>query len=266
MRFPEGAIRAGLRIVLSLFIYSTGLAQVPESVSKPSNQSSDASYVWNSRARFVKAYVVDDRLSALRREASLQSQVVQRLRAARRVFILAAKNGRRDQPKFYRVAVTRRTRGWIHQAALAVPGRAGEDERVVRLIKSAEGGMYRLSLCRLFIEAFNRSPLLPRVLLAMAEEAERAADSLTRRARTRLKQIDGRDSEASPRDYYLSDVGLDRYSRLWIKFDLNAATAEYVYDGAAYREIIRRFPKSEEAKLARKQLDVAAQKLARRQQ
>ena len=129
----------------------------------------------------------------------------------------------------------------------------------MRLIETAADGLDRIAMCELFLERFARSPITPRVMLALAQEADRAARSLTRRARKRLAKLD----EQSPRDYYLNDPGLDRYSKLRVKFDFNQATTEYVYDGQAYREIIKRFPASDEAKRARQRLDRAGQKLAR---
>ena len=41
--------------------------------------------------RLVKAFVVDDRLSVLRREADVRSQVVQRLRLGRPVYIIGSR-------------------------------------------------------------------------------------------------------------------------------------------------------------------------------
>ena len=117
MRRPTLFEKAGLLIALFLIYASTAQAQ--------SNTPASA----NRLNRFIKAFVVDDRLSALRRDADMQSEVIQRLRLGRQVFIIATKAGRHGNPTFYRVAVTRRTRGWIHQSALAVPGRRGEDER-----------------------------------------------------------------------------------------------------------------------------------------
>lgn len=208
-----------------------------------------------SLPKFTKAFVVDDRLSALRRNADVKSPVIHRLRIGRPVFIFASKTSGFDQSRFYRVAVSRRTRGWIHEAAVAVPGRAGEDQRFMKLIQNTGDGIDRITLCRLFLEHFNRSALAPRALLAIGEEADRAAATLTRYARKRLKELDEKNGNASIRDYYLNDAGLDRYSKLQVAFDFKDSTAEYSYDGKAYREIIRRFPDSKEAQIARARLD-----------
>jgi len=241
MRCPAPVIRVSLIFLLYLTAVTVATAQ-------PSLPA-------------TRAFIVDDRLSALRRDPDITAEVIQRLRLGRAVYIVGARSARADQPGFYRVAVTRRTRGWIHESALAVPGRAGDDRRVSRLVISLEG-LDRLSLCRLFRERFSRSPLLPRMLLAFAEEAERSASALGPRARRRLAGLDDAGARAHRRDYYLSDPGLDRYSKLGIRFDFDEATGGYIYDGQAYREIVRRFPASPEAKRARDLLAGAGRRLA----
>lgn len=238
-----------------LSVASTAFAQTDRQDSLPITQT--------SRPQFTKAFVVDDRLSVLRRNADVKSPVIHRLRIGRPVFIFASKASGPNQPGFYRVAVSRRTRGWIHQAAVAVPGRAGEGERFMKLISNTGDGMDRIMLCRLFLEHFNRSALAPQALLAIGEEAEHAAATLTRNARKRLKELDEKNGNASLRDYYLNDSGLDRYSKLQVAFDFKDSTAEYNYDGSAYREILRRFPNSREAQVARARLDRAERRLAR---
>jgi Bacterial SH3 domain len=240
-----------------LLIASTTFAQT----SPPDNRKSLDSSTTAGRVRFTKAFIVDDRLSALRREADMKSQVIHRLRLGRPVFIIESKGGGSDRPKFYRVAVTRRTRGWVHESSLVIPSRPHEDERLIKLVTEARDGLDRIALCRLFLEHFSRSPIAPRALLALAEEADHASSALSQNARKRLKDLDEHSSNL--RDYYLNDTGLDRYSRLGITFDFKSSTAEYVYDGKAYREIVKRFPHSDEAQLARKRLDSVAARLAR---
>jgi hypothetical protein len=161
---------------------------------------------------------------------------------------------------FFRVAVTRRTRGWIHAAALAVQGRAGEEQRIMTLIEESSDSADKITLSRLIIDRFAQSRLVPRAMLLLGEEAERVAETLSQRTRRRLAEVHAGD--ASLRDYYLSDAGLDRYSRLGIVFDFNESTGEFIYNGKAYRDIVRRFPKGEEANLARQRLDLAGRKTA----
>jgi hypothetical protein len=209
-----------------------------------------------------KAFIVDDRLAALRRAPALKSEVVRRLRIGRPVYIVETRPAKGEQPKFYRVAVSRRTRGWLHAGALIIVGRAGEELRLMNLVDLSDG-FDRLRLCRFFLEHFPRSPLAPRLLLTVAEEAERVASTLNRSADRRLKNL----REASGyqmRDYYLSDTGLDRYSRLGIHFEFVESRKAYAYDGQAYLEIIKRYPKSAEAEMARKHLAAVKERLAQK--
>ncbi|MCI0485501.1 MAG: hypothetical protein L0229_02765 [Blastocatellia bacterium] len=248
--------KAGIWIALSLILISTALA-------RPNGQSA-SKQTQTRRPRLIKAFIVDYRLSALRREPDMQSEVIKRLSIGRPVYIIGSKSGGEGQPRFYRVAVSRRTRGWIHESAIAVPGRAGEPERVMKLITDTRDGLNRIAICRLFIDRFGRSPLLPRAMFAMAEESDDAGTSLTRNARKRLAKVGEEGNDVDVRDYYLSDTGLDRYSRLHIKFDFNPDTNRYVYDGQAYRDIIKRFPDSDEAVRARVRLARMEKRLARR--
>jgi hypothetical protein len=94
----------------------------------------------------------------------------------------------------------------------------------------------------------------------LGEEAERVAEILSQRTRRRLGEV--RSAVAEVRDYYLSDAGLDRYSKLGVVFDFHDSTGEFAYDGKAYQDVIRRYPRSDEAKLARQRLDLSRGKAA----
>lgn len=213
----------------------------------------------------ARALVVDDRLSVLRRDPDLRSQAIQRLRVGRQVYITGSGKTKAGEPTFFRVAVTRRTRGWIHASAVAIPGRTGEDRRVLQLAETASEGLDRIVLCLLLRERFKSSSLVPRALILMAEEAERAAATLTRRAARRVATISPGDARTGLRDYYLNDAALDRFSKLRISFDFDQVRGEYVYDGAAYRAIVRRFPASDSAIIARQRLAILERRLARRE-
>ena len=251
---------AGVFVALVL-LSANGLAQAQANTAGGRREIETAG---DSRPKFIKAFVVDDRLSALRRGPGAQSEIINRLRLARVVYIIESRRDEGGRARFYRVAVTRRTRGWIHSSALAVASRTGEDERVWKLIESAASEIDRITLCKLFVENFSRSRLQARALLRMGEEAERAAIALSQRARKRLVEVDPRNQNATLKDYYLNDPGLDRYSRLRVVFNFNETSASYTYDGKAYREISRRFPGSEEARIARQRLEAVEQKSARK--
>ncbi len=245
---------------IALFIATPALVATASAQSAAKNQSNKPIA---GSIRFLPAFVIDDRLSALRREADIQSIVMQRLRLGRVVHVLQTRNGDITQNGFYRVAISRRTRGWIHRSALAIAGRAGEDEKVINLIDSQSEEIDRLTLCRLFIDRFPRSALAPRALLTMGKEAERAASEIASLARRRLSKMSAKDRYAPLRDYYLSDTALDRYSRLRIRFEFDESTSAYIYDGQAYRELIKKFPASDEARQAQPRLVETEHKLAR---
>ena len=97
----------------------------------------------------------------------------------------------------------------------------------------------------------------------MAEEAEHAAASLTQHARRRLKTLEDEHHGTAAEDYYLSDPGLDRYSRLRVAFRFDASQSRYAYDGKAYRDIIRRYPQSAEAEIARRHIEKLNSPLAK---
>ncbi len=208
---------------------------------------------WGQRTptfRALSGYVVDEQFSALRREPALKGRIIQRLRLGRWVAVL---NERRqvDGVTFYRVATTRRTRGWLHEWAIVMPARRGDDRRLLELIEQAEG-FRRLQLARILIAHFERSPLRPRALVIFAEEAERAAQELTAHLKRRFRDLDA--EVALRRQLYLNDVSLDRYNRLGITFDYDEREDRLRYDGWAYRELLARYPRSAEAALVRERL------------
>ena len=243
MHCPRLSIATGICVAVLFAFAMPGLAQ-----DKPAG------------AHFIKAFVIDEKLSALRQEANVHAPVLKRLRIGRAVYITSPASARSE---YVRVAVTRRTRGWIHQSAIALPGRAGEDQRVMQVIEEIGDGLDRIALCQLFLERFSRSRLQPRALLLLGEEAGRAAAALTQHARRRLKTLDEQKSGATVEAYYLNDPGLDRYSRLRIAFRFDAAQTRYVYDGKAYRDIIRRYPQSAEAEIARHHIEKPDSPLAK---
>jgi hypothetical protein len=205
----------------------------------------------------LSGYVVDERFSALRREPSVKGPIIERFRLGRFVAVLKDKRVS-DGATFYRVASTRRTRGWLHESALALPSKAGDDRRLLSLIEAAEG-FDRLHLAHVFVTHFNRSPLRPKALMILGQEAEAAARSLSDQAGRRLS---GSSNGASSlkRQLFLNYDGLDRYNRLGVLFDYDESGSRYAYDGWAYREIVARYPKSDEATTAAERLQVSTKK------
>lgn len=204
----------------------------------------------------ARAVVVDERLAALRDEPSLSARLLQRMSRGRMVSIL----GQRRTPEgllFYRVAVTRRTRGWLQSEAVVQPGRPGDDERLLRLVRGSED-FDRITRARIFLDLFTKSPLRPTVLMLYAAEAEAAALKLSRDARRRLEEREMTAGGAPVFSYFMNYNGLDRYRRQEIVFTFDLSRKQYRYDGAAWREILRRHPQSPEAEEARKRLAALA--------
>ena len=105
----------------------------------------------------------------------------------------------------------------------------------------------------IFLDNFARSPLRPQVLLLLSDAAEEQAAKLSRDAAQRLKDVAEGPSRFS---YFLNYTGLDRYNRQRVVFVFDRATKRFHYDGAAWRELIRRYPKSTQAAEAKKRLDL----------
>ena len=198
------------------------------------------------------AVVVDERLAALRDAPTPTANLVQRLGRGRFVSV----TGERASAglTFLRVSVTSRTGGWLQAEAVVRPSRAGDDARLLRLVRgSAE--FDRLARARILLETFPRSTLRPAALLVYGDAAAEAAERLTREATRRLDPGEMQAGGAPVASYFLGYNGLDRYRRLGVVFDFDPAARRYRYDGAAFREIIRRHPRSPEAAEARKRLD-----------
>jgi hypothetical protein len=199
------------------------------------------------------AVVVDERLAVLRDAPSLSANLLRRLGRGR--FVAVTGGGvSRDGVTFLRVAVTSRTGGWLQAEALARPARAGEDARLLRLVRASEE-FDRLSRARIFLDTFPRSAHRPAVLLLLGDAAEATAERLTREALRRLDPGEMEAGGAPFASYFLNYNGLDRLSRVGVKYVFDGAARRFHYDGAAWREILRRHPRAAEAAEARRRLD-----------
>jgi hypothetical protein len=195
------------------------------------------------------AIVVDERLAALRSAPQLSAPLLRRISRGRKVTIVETQRSR-DGVVFHRVAVTRRTRGWIQREALILPRRPGDDARLLRLI-NASRDFDRIARARIFLEAFPHSPLRPAVLLIFGEEANKAARKLSQDAERRLEIEEFGGTGASIASYFLNYSGLDRYRRQGVVFIFDPVTREFHYDGSAWRELVRRHGRSAEAAIVR---------------
>jgi hypothetical protein len=212
------------------------------------------------------AVVVDERLAALRDAPQLTATLVQRLGRGRAVSIIGARRGGGgdgDGLNFYRVAVTRRTRGWLPAEAVVSPSRTGDDEKLLRLIRGSEE-FDRVARARIFLDHFTRSPLRPAVLLLFGDEAEQAAAKLSRDAARRLDEREMAAGGAPLESYFLNFNELDRYNKQGITFVFERAAKRFRYDGESWREILRRHPRSPEAAQARQRLDALSPRAAAR--
>ncbi|HEX8097884.1 MAG TPA: hypothetical protein VF507_07605, partial [Pyrinomonadaceae bacterium] len=203
-----------------------------------------------------RAVVVDERLAALREAPGLSSNLLQRLGRGRVVGISGARRTP-DGLTFYRASITRRTGGWLQSEAVVSPARSGDDERLLRLIRASDN-FDRVARARIFLDLFPRSPLRPNALMLLAEASEEAAEKLSREAARRLDEDEIKAVGAPAYSYYLNYSGLDRFRRNGVVFTFNAAAKQFHYDGAAWREILRRYPQSPEAAAARKRLEALA--------
>lgn len=232
------------RIVVTLLVISCALALVSVATAQRRRMAV------SSRS----AVIVDERLAALRDGPDPSAQLLHRLSRGRVVLVLGARRNA-DGLTFYRVAVTRRTGGWLQSEAVVSPARAEDDERLLRLIRASED-FDRIARARIFLDMFPRSPARPAVLMIYAEAAEAAAARLSRDAARRLDEREMSANGAPVFSYFLSYNGLDRYRRQGITFTFNRTLKQFHYDGDGWREILRRHPRSPEAAEARKRLEM----------
>ena len=197
------------------------------------------------------AIVVDERLAALRATPQLNAQLVRRLSRGRLVAVRSTKRSA-DGITFLLVNVSSRTHGWIQRDAVVSPSRSGDDRKLLTLIQRSDG-FDRLARARIFLDYFPHSPLRPEVLLLLGDTAESLAVKLSQDAARRLNHDLGDAPEFS---YYLNYTGLDRYNRQRIGFVFDKATKRFLYDGTAWRELIRRYPKTSQAVDASKHLNM----------
>ena len=196
------------------------------------------------------AIVVDERLAALRATPQLNGRLVRRLSRGRLLAVRSMKTGA-DGISFFLVNVSSRTHGWIQREAVVSPSRPGDDQKLFTLIERSQG-FDRITRARIFLDHFPRSRLRPSVLLLLGDIAEELAAKLSADATRRLKQDRGDAPEFS---YFLNYTGLDRYNRQGITFVFDRSTKRFHYDGASWRELIRRYPHSLFATEAKIKLD-----------
>jgi hypothetical protein len=201
------------------------------------------------------AVVVDERLAALRQTPDLNGRLVRRLGRGRLVAITASR-ATPDGVVFFLVNVTSRTRGWIQREAVVSGTRPGDDRHLLDLIKASRG-FDQIARARIFLDVFRRSALRPQVLSLLSNAAEEQAVRLSREASQRLERTIGDAaalSHAPEFTYFMNYSGLDRYNRQRVGFVFDRVAKRFHYDGAAWRELLSRYPNTPEAAEARKRL------------
>jgi hypothetical protein len=199
------------------------------------------------------AVVVDARLGALRANPSLNASLMRRLGRGSFVSIRGSQRNA-DGILFHRVAVNSRTSGWIQSDAVVAGWRANDDQRLLRLIAGPDE-FERLARCRIFLDTFPHSSLRSTVLLLYSQAAEEAAAQLSRQAQRQFERNEATEIAAPLFSYFLNYNGLDRYNRQGARFVFDESTKSFHYDGAALREIMRRYPQSKEAPQAHLMLE-----------
>jgi hypothetical protein len=209
--------------------------------------------------KYAPGTVVDERLSVLRVEPSLYSIPLQRIRRGRTVMIYSSREA--DGVLFYSVMVPPDKRGWVQAEAVATTIRRGDDERLIRLIQASEG-FEQVERASIFLETFPGSPLRPAILLYQGDLIEDMAQKLTIDANKRLDKDEMKATGAPAFSFFLNYAGLDRYRRLGIVFLFNDNTKYFHYDGECWKELVTRFPDTNEAVEAKKRLESLKQKMA----
>jgi hypothetical protein len=199
------------------------------------------------------AVVVDARLAALRAAPNLSANLLRRLGRGRLVSIRGSQRTT-DGLIFHRVAINRRTSGWLQSEAVIASWQPRDDQRLFQLVTGPDE-FERAARARIFLDTFPRSPLRPTVLLLYSQAAEEAAEQLTRSAQRQFTRNEIPENGAPLFSYFLNYNGLDRYNRQGVKFVFDESTKTFHYDGAALREILRRYPQSKEAEEARQMME-----------
>lgn len=204
------------------------------------------------------AVVIDERLAVLRSEPSLFARGIQRMRRGRTVSISGTREA--DGVTFYRVNALPNNFGWVQAEAVAGKFRRGDDARLAKLVQNSDG-FDQIDRAGIFLETFSDSPLRPAMLLLMGDLMEETALKLSTEATRRLDRREMAASGAPLHSFYLNYVSLDRYRRLGITFLFNPNAKLFHYDGANWREIIKKSPQSNEAAEAQKRLDSLKEKM-----
>lgn len=250
MKFP-------ISTVLLIILVATGnvFAQKRTAPVKPKTAATRSAEVGQA------AVVIDETLSILRKTPSLFSEVVHRMQRGRKVQILGVSEA--DGVKFYKVTAPPSNFGWVQADAVFGKFRAGDEERLAKLVQAWDG-FEQIEIANEFFELYPASKFRPAILLLYGDVLEEAAAKLTKSASSQLKRDEMAASAAPLHSYYLNFIMLDRYRRLGIIFLFNSAAKQFHYDGASWKEIVTKFPGTNEAVEAQKRLDALKAKMGKK--
>lgn len=167
-----------------------------------------------------------------------------------------------DGVKFLKVTVPPTNYGWVQADAVFGRFRAGDEERLARLVQAADG-FEQIEVAVEFFSLYPDSKFKPSLLMLYGDLLEEIAVKLSKDATSRLSRKEMAASGAPLHSYYLNFNMLDRYRRLGVIFLFNPTTKSYHYDGASWKEIKAKFPTSAEVADAQKRLDTLTQKTQR---
>lgn len=204
------------------------------------------------------AVVIDETLSVLRSDPSLFADAIQRMRRGRRLQILGVTEA--DGVKFYKVTAPPRNFGWVQADAAFGRFRAGDEERLARLVQALDG-FDQVEAAVEFFTLYPTSKFKPSMLLLFGDVLEEVAVKLSRDATNRLSRREMAASGAPIHSYYLNFNMLDRYRKLGVLFLFNSTTRQFHYNGTSWKEVLAKFPASTEAGEARKRLDALKVKM-----
>ena len=211
-----------------------------------------------ARESVKTAVVVDERLAVLRAAPSLFAPSIQRMRTGHLVSISGSKEV--DGVTFYRVAAASNKNGWVQSDAVFGRYKRGDDERLARLVQASDG-FEQVERAGIFLEMYDASPLRPAILLLVGDLMEDAALKLSNDATRKLDRREMAASGAPLHSFYLNYVSLDRYRKIGANFVFNPTVKLFHYDGAAWREVVQKFPKASESAEAQKRLDALKEKM-----
>lgn len=211
------------------------------------------------RENLNMAVVIDERLAVLRSEPSLFARPVQRMRRGRAVLISGTREA--DGVTFYKVVALPNNSGWVQAEAVAGKSRRGDDERLAKLVQASEG-FEQIERAGLFLENYPNSALRPAILLLLGDLLEDSALKISGDAAKKLDRREMAASGAPLHSFYLNYTSLDRFRKINVDFLFNSNTKLLHYDGASWREIVNRFPKSAEFAEAQKRLDSLKDKMS----